>query len=290
METVKIQSSYDGKMQNAYFYPSSAGEKKPLIVSLHPWSFDYTYVKDHSSLAKMVEEENWNFIYPDFRGPNNSPESCLSEAVIMDIDDAIAYAIKNANVDEKKIVVTGVSGGGMATLGVYMRSSYELSLCMAWCPISDLEAWYHQSKYAESKYWHDILQVTSSDDTFNIEEARKRSPLFTYPVSHSKNTKIELYSGINDGYTGSVPILHTILFYNKIAKHWGAKKVDLVLDNDIISLLSRSIKECECNEYIGDRKVLYEKCFKNIKMVIFNGGHEILSAYTFSRIKQICLS
>ena len=284
---VQIKSCFDGKMQNAYFYPASGAEKKPLVVSLHQWSFDYRHAADPSSLADRAVSENWNFIYPDFRGANNNPEACLSEAAIHDIDDAIDYALENGNADRKKIVVAGVSGGGMAALGAYMRSSYDLFYCMAWCPVCNLEDWYFQTKRAGLKYWKEVMNVTGSNGSPDTAQARKRSPLFM-DVPQRPDTLLELFTGINDGYTGSVPVLHLIQFYNKIAKHMNAAGNDFISDADTISLLSRSINDDLCDEYLGDRKVLYKKSFKNICMRIFDGTHEILSEYAFARIRDIC--
>jgi hypothetical protein len=287
---VEIPSSYDGQQQKVYFYSTTQNNKMPLIVSLHPWSSDYSYIETTSSLAQLVKNEDWNYIYPDFRGKNNTPQSCLSEAVIQDIDDAIAYAIMNANVDTTKIVVVGHSGGAFATLGVYLKSSHIIKYCMAWCPISDLEVWYYQSKYMGTKYWNDIAEVTGSGNVLNGGEARSRSPLYYPPPSPPINDQscLEIYTGINDGYTGSVPILHSISFYNKMAEYLGHQD-GVISDSNIIMLLSRTIKY-DTNEYISDRKILYKKSYADIGLFIFDGTHEILPEYALYRIKEVCLS
>jgi pimeloyl-ACP methyl ester carboxylesterase len=285
---VEIPSSYDGQAQKAYFYSTTQNNKTPLIVSLHPWSSDYSYIENTSSLAQLVKNENWNYIYPDFRGKNNTPQSCLSDAVIQDIDDAIAYAIMNANVDTTKIVVVGLSGGAFATLGIYLKSAHILKYCMAWCPISDLEAWYYQSKYTGTNYWKDIAAVTGSDSILNSDEARSRSPLYISPSPVNNKSCLEIYTGINDGYTGSVPILHSILFYNKMAEYLGHKD-DVVSDSNTIMLLSRTIRH-DINEYISDRKILYKKSYTDIGLFIFDGTHEIIPEYAFNRIKEVCFS
>ena len=172
---VEISSSYDKQIQKGYFYASKKQIKMPLIVSLHSWSNDY---KENDPLAELFKNEDWNYIHPDFRGPNDSPDSCMSDAVISDIDDAIAYAIKTGNVDENNIIVVGGSGGGMAALGVYLRSRYDIRYTTAWCPIADLESWYYQSQYGDTVYWKHIAQVTESAAVLNVDEAKRRSPLF----------------------------------------------------------------------------------------------------------------
>jgi hypothetical protein len=283
---VEISSSYDKQIQKAYFYASKKTDKMPLIVSLHSWSNDY---KENDPLAELFKNEDWNYIHPDFRGANTSPLACMSEEVIHDIDDAIAYAIITGNVDENKIIVVGGSGGGMATLGIYLRSSYNLCYCMAWVPITNLELWYYQSKYADTKYWKDIIKCTTSSGTLNITAMQRRSPLFfnpSFPAPYRNNVqktrRLEIYAGINDGYTGAVSVYHTLLFHNKMASYLGLDDA-VVSDKDIIMLLSRSVKN-DSDEYIGERKLLYKKSHPSLGLFIFDGTHEILSAYAFERI------
>jgi hypothetical protein len=279
---INIKSAYDNTVQKAYFYATTQTNKMPLIVSLHSWSLDY---REHDPLADLFRHKDWNYIHPDFRGANNSPEAMMSNAVIQDIDDAIAYAIDHGNVDTERMVVVGASGGGMATLGVYLRSSWKFKLCMAWCPISDLEAWYYQSKFANTKYWNDIaVSANSSNDILDVTEVLNRSPLYTPPRNRDR---LEIYAGINDGYTGSVSILHSILFYNKMAEYFKLKE-GVITDKEIINLVTRSIKDNDITEYIGDRKLLYKKSCSKAGIFIFDGTHEILSNYAYSRIKQVC--
>jgi hypothetical protein len=59
----------------------------------------------------------------------------------------------------------------------------------------------------------------------------------------------------------------------------------IVSDKEIITLLSRSVKN-DGVEYIGDRKLLYKKDYPRIGLFIFDGTHEWLVMYAFSRIKR----
>jgi len=106
-ELVEIESAMDHHIQKAYFYRSTATDPAPLIVSLHTWSGDYTQ-KD--TLAVLCRAQGLNYIHPDFRGVNNTKNACCSELAINDIDESIAYAIKNANVDTLRIYIIGHSG------------------------------------------------------------------------------------------------------------------------------------------------------------------------------------
>ena len=136
---VRIPSSADGTKQHAYFLKAVSGLPKPLVVSLHSWSGDYS---QNDALANLAAGEGWNYIHPDFRGPNWIADSCLSDRVISDIDDAIQYAIDNGNVDLSNVFVVGASGGGYATLGAYLKTRHQVKAFLSWVPISDLVAWY----------------------------------------------------------------------------------------------------------------------------------------------------
>lgn len=279
---VRIQSSSDSSLQPAYFLASQPGTPKPLIVSLHSWYGDYS---QNDPLANMARKEGWNYIHPNFRGPNRTTDACLSKKAIADIDDAIQYAKNNGNVDADNIFVVGASGGGYATLGSYMKTTHQVKAFLSWVPISDLSAWFHQSKNRESKYAQDILECTSGGTSLDQNRARDRSPLF-WNIPKKPNGRLEIYAGINDGYTGSVPISHSIKFYNLIVEHYGYAD-SKVGQTDIVKLLTRAIERNDNPSTIGDREVLYRRDTKPVSLVIFDGSHEMLSEYCFDRMKQI---
>ena len=216
-QLISIPSSIDNTHQPAFYRSTTSTQPKPLVISLHTWSGNYT---QQEPLTPFFTKEDWNYIHPDFRGPNKTPDACLSEKVLPDIDDAIAYAIQHGNVDQDKIFLIGTSGGAYATLGCFIRLKHRINTFLAWVPISDLEAWYWQSNHRGAGYADDVLKSTSKGNTLNVAEARRRSPLF-WDLPAKPNGKLEIYAGIRDGYDGSVPISHSILFYNKIATHYG---------------------------------------------------------------------
>ena len=180
---VRIASSADGHIQKALFLGSKEEAPQPLLVSLHTWSNDYLQA---DTLSIMARKHGWNYIHPDFRGPNRTINACCSDLALSDIDDAIDYAIANGHVDPEKIFVAGASGGGYASLAVYMKSRHRINRISAWVPISDLEAWYRQSKIRKNKYAGDILNCTGSGATLDSESARARSPIH-WPVHEREN-------------------------------------------------------------------------------------------------------
>jgi len=283
LKKIAIASSSDKKIQRAFYFKAIGEDKRPLLVSLHTWSGDY---RQKDPLAEFAVKNNWNYLHPDFRGPNCTKDACLSEKAVKDIDDAIQYAITGGNVDKSNIFIVGVSGGAYATIGYFLKGKYTAKAYMAWAPITDLVSWYWQSKNRKSKYAQDILKCTSSSNgALDVKEAKKRSPIY-WKVTRRDNSILEIYAGINDGYTGSVPISHSILFFNRLVNVYGLKEMR-VPESDIVKLLTKSIENIPKLGKIGNRKVLYVKNTPAISLVIFDGTHEMLPEYCFERIKKI---
>jgi hypothetical protein len=283
---VEIVSSFDGKIQQAYFYATHSKTPKPLIISLHTWGGNY---KQTDILGKAAVEKDWNYIHPDFRGANNNSEACGSYQVISDIDDAISYALKNANTDSLNVNVIGASGGGYATLLAYMRSTKNIRSFSAWVPISNLEDWYYESLERDISYAKDLSLVTTGNTVnFNPAEARSRSPFFmTTPVKMRINSNLNIFCGINDGYSGSVPISQSINFYNKVVGDFDTMAIDSKVGEQVEDLLIKRQYLCKSksNKKIGDRKIIFQINYKDkVSLTIFEGGHEILESAAFDHI------
>ena len=275
---ISIPSTLDANLQKAMFFPASGDRPQPLIVSLHTWSGDY---RQKDPLAPMIIEKSWNYIHPDFRGSNNHPEACGSEKVIPDIEDAIRYAMEHGNVDPDNIHIIGTSGGGYATLLMYMKTVLDIRSFSAWVPISDLVDWYWACDSRGLKYAGDILKSTGSmDSVLDIEEAKRRSPYFMdTPVTRRKSSTLNIYCGIHDGYSGSVPITQSINFYNKLVMDMKGDKLAMVAREESLYMLSqRTFKPAEEALHIlpEGRRIHYQKKFQSLNLTIFEGGHELL--------------
>jgi len=278
---VGIPASVDGVSQPAYFLVAPpAKEKQPLVVSLHAWSVSFD---QEDPVAQYVRQAGWNYIRPDFRGPNRTPDSCLSRKALSDIDDAIAYAKARAPVDDRFVFVTGVSGGGFATLGTYMRSRHDIRLFLAWVPISDLVAWYHESVARKNKYAQDILNITGSQETLEEEEARRRSPLFmSGPVL--PRSRLELFAGIHDGHTGSVPVSQSLRFFNRLAGQYG--RADAQVSEAEIANLLHERGDPKATGTLDGRAVVFHREIPQVAVTLFEGGHEILAGHCFQRMRE----
>lgn len=276
-----VESSKDGAIQKVYYYKSKSKSSKPLIVSLHTWSGDYA---QNDKLAELCRDKDLNYIHPDFRGANNSTEACSSELVLSDIDDAISYALDNFNVNNDEVYVMGFSGGGYATLSTFMRSKQNIRKFSAWASISDLTAWYRENKILENtKYIDDILKCTKSGEELNTKVARLKSPInWNTPIKKLENQELKIYAGIYDGLQGSVPITHSINFYNKVLGDLNVLDSIHYVSNDEKLFLLEKRKPLKSFGKIADRKVFLRKNYKNLSLEIFDGKHEILSEYALN--------
>ncbi|MEQ9443101.1 MAG: prolyl oligopeptidase family serine peptidase [Cyclobacteriaceae bacterium] len=286
--TAQGQSDWDGFSQDSvqsalddvwqpFYYRAAEQDNQPLAVVLHTWSGDYTQTQN--SLAQETRQKGWNYIHPNFRGPNNHPKACGSTFALDDIDQAIGWALKNLPVNPDSVFVIGASGGGYATLCTYMKSRHRIKGFHAYVPISDVAAWYHESLVRDVKYAHNILASTNSEDsTLNVEEAKRRSPFYwENPPALRAQSSLHLYTGVHDGYTGSVPITQSINFYNKMLRDAGAEDSGAYVDEETIIYLLTKQAGRETGKFIGNRKVHLQKSWKNVSLTIFEGTHEMLT-------------
>lgn len=287
-----ISSSLDSSIQPAVYYWSVSDNPRPLIVSFHTWSADYT---QEDPLAIQCIQKDYHYIHPNFRGSNNKPIATGSKYVIGDIEDAISWACKNARIDTSEIHVIGVSGGGYASLLSYMKTKHNVKTFSAWVPISDLKNWFYESEGRKSKYALDVAKSTVQNEDFDSdyyylgeEEAILRSPYYMEtPVERRNNSKLYIYAGIHDGYEGSVPVSQSLLFFNKLVRDFDSTEIQsLIPEKDIIEILaSRNFQGGE-KDSIGDRIIHYQKTYKSLlKLTIFEGNHEMLTDVALDHIQ-----
>jgi len=283
-----INSSRDGVNQHIYYFKSIDKNPQPLVVQLHSWSFPADSLRT-GGLDREVADRNFNYIFPDFRGVNNHIKACCSDYVISDIDEAIDWAMKNMKVDKSRIYVVGVSGGGYATLAMYMKSRHNIKAFSAWVPLTDLEKWYAESTERKNKYAPEIISCTSENGLFDAAKARERSPIYwTTPVRKRKNSILQIFAGIHDGYNGPIPISHSVNFYNKIlGDNRISDSTSYVSRKDLSQMVTHQTFSPTTQVNIADRPILYQKRAKLIALTIFEGGHEMLTHEVLNYIDQV---
>lgn len=117
---VEVVSTVDGMRQPCWFWaPEKAKDVPvPLIVGVHTWSGDILQTRSYLPARRAAEKRGWAFIGPNFRGPNQNPESCGSDFVVQDVVDAVDFARKTVKIDSQEI-------GGDSPRGRSMNNDKE---------------------------------------------------------------------------------------------------------------------------------------------------------------------
>ena len=272
-------SSYDKTPQKALVYFSKAKGAQPLVVALHTWSCTYEKAANYFLYARQA---NVHMIAPNFRGKNTvgNPLSMGSDAAVADIVSAVEWMKKKAQVDSDRIYIIGGSGGGHMALLMAGRHPEIWAGVSAWCPISDIKKWceFHKGK----GYGAHIIRNLKGDprsDAKAAEEAARRSPV-TW-LARAKNVAVDIGTGIHDGPKGSVPISEAFNAYNCLAApadKVAAKDIDFMVKNEKAPAGTPEFKD----PGYGRRKIHYRKVSGNVRVTIFEGGHNILSSYGFA--------
>ena len=192
--------------------------------------------------------------------------------------------------DKNRIFVIGHSGGGYATLAMYMKSRHNIRSFSAWVPISDIVAWYGQLIERKNKYASEIINYIGPTEIFDTLKAKERSPLFwETPIKKLKNSTMQIFAGIHDGYAGPVPISQSVYFYNKLLYDFKEKDTSkYVKTEDLKSMVTtQTFPSSNGNNIINDRVIYYQKATNKIMLTIFEGGHEMLSKQALEYIEQI---
>lgn len=283
LNEIKVRSSLDGTDQPVrYWAPDSATQESTvLFVFLHSWSSDYR--QDNSKWLKEAVQRNWIFLHPNFRGANNSPQACGSKFARQDILDAMDFVMQRYRVDPTRVYLAGVSGGGHMSMLMAGHHPDRFSAVSAWVGISDLASWYrfHLRDGKPQKYAQMILQSLGSPpgtDEAVDADYRDRSPLFH--IHNAATLPIDIFAGVNDGHTGSVPVHHSLHAFNRIAE---AHRSPLIADSDIDALVKKRRLPAPRPGDSGidphlNRELRLRRTSGDARVTIFEGGHESVPA------------
>jgi len=281
VRAIRYRSAADSTDQPAIFHAPESKSKTPvpLLVGLHTWSASYRQVGGRCPYGPWCSKNKWAFIGPDFRGPNKKPQACGSQLAVDDIISAVQYARKNANIDENRIYLVGVSGGGHMAMLMAGRAPEIWAGVSAWAGISDLKAWHIECKKTKRKYATDIEKSCGGppgkSDAVNLEY-KNRSPLTWLGKAKSAGVNLDINTGISDGHTGSVPISHSLRAFNAIAK-----PADRIADADIAHMVEKAEVPAHLRKKLSDRTYgskipLLRRTSGTARITIFKGGHEII--------------
>ena len=286
-QKISYPSAADDTEQLAMFYAPPSTDRVPLLVALHTWSGDYRQ-DHHQEIEDWCVRNGWAYIHPDFRGPNQRPEATGSDLVVADIVSAVDYAKATTKIDASAIYLVGTSGGGHAALLMAGREPDLWAGVSAWVPISDLAAWYHECKKTKRKYYQDL--ELSCGGAPGHSPAVDREYKARSPLSHLKNAKgvrLHINAGIRDGHTGSVPISHSLLAFNEVAK-----PADRLPAEDIRFFVEKAAVPPPLRTEIADpsygkRKPLFRRTSGAVSITIFDGGHELVAPAAISWFQQV---
>lgn len=277
--TVSIVSSLDHTPQKALFYvppeakPGSA-TRVPLLVALHTWSSDYT---QSITYLKPARKRGWIMVAPNFRGPNQQPDACASDLAVQDVLDAVDYAKQHAAVDESRVYLIGGSGGGHMSLVMAGRAPQVWAGVSAWVPIADLAAWHAETSTAKRRYAEMLEKACGGPPSPATEKQyRARSPLYLLPKA--AGVVLDINAGIHDGYTGSVPVSHTLRAFNVLAEanQLPARKLtDAQIDEfrrrqAVPAALAGETEVDPARE----KAILFRRVAGPVRVTIFEGGHD----------------
>jgi pimeloyl-ACP methyl ester carboxylesterase len=282
LKTVDYDCTFDNSKQKARCWFAKGDAPRPLLVALHSWSYGYTG-GNCFHFASFCIKNNWNFIFPHYRGPNWTPQACGSDAVVADIADAVSYMKRVSKVDNDRVYLIGGSGGGPAALLMAARRPELWTAVSAWCPISDIAAWHDQCLAAGQGYFEHIRKVCGGDpaeDPAAKAEAARRSPL-TW-MGGASRVVLDINTGIHDGhkYKGrndSVPVSHSVNAFNLLASPG-----DRISPEDISFMTNEQkipvrfgVPEKDPS-FGASHPVLFRRRSNLARLTVFEGGHDLL--------------
>lgn len=266
----------DGAKQAAMWFAPKASGKKPLLVGLHTWSSTYASAGGDAVYAKWCIAQGWVFVHPDFRGPNWTPPALGSDRAVQDVVEAVAWAKTQTEVDESRVYLIGVSGGGHMAMQMAGRHPELWAGVSAWCGISDVAQWHadHLRNGKPDGYAKNIEDALGRAPAADDAEAKNRSPL-TH-LHNAAGVPLDINHGVHDGRIGSVPFVHSLHAFNAVAA-----EADRLPKADILSYYdSRKLPAgwtpASPDASFGDKTPLFRKASGNTRITIFEGGHEIV--------------
>jgi len=286
LQEILYKTAADGSDQPAMFFAPETDHQVPLLVVLHTWSGDYRQ-NLHAECIQRCMDQGWAVIHPNFRGPNRRPEATGSDWVIEDIASAVTHAKQATKIDPSRIYLLGTSGGGYTALLMAGRRPELWAGVSAWVPISDLEAWYRETKAAGEKYCQEIVDSCGGPPGTSDQIDRqyeKRSPL-TY-LANAKGLPLDINAGIRDGHEGSVPISHSLRAFNAVAA-----AADRISPGEIKHFVEQaqvppSLKQPLSDPTYGEKQPLFRRTSGKARITIFNGKHELISQAALAWLQQ----
>lgn len=267
---VEISSSADGSVQPSYVIvplrPGNA-EPMPLAVVLHTWSFDLE--QRQPELEAEAATRGWLLLSPNFRGRNDHPDACGSSLAQQDVLDAVKWVRSHYQIDERRIYVLGLSGGGYMTMLMAARNPDLWAAASAWVGISDLGAWY--ATHNGDDYGRMMRACFGGSPGGNkaiADELLARSPIrYLRP---GLNVPLDLAAGRFDS---TVSIAHSLRAMQALAPRSVTNdEIDLLLGSG--PGLTRPTPSDTATDPVLGRRIFLRRTAGSSRITIFDGAHE----------------
>ena len=272
---VEIPAS-DGVVQKAMWFAPASTEKKPLLVGLHTWSSHFASAGGDAVYAEWCIAQGWALLHPDFRGPNWTPQALGSDRAVQDVVEAVEWAKKQTAVDESRIYLIGVSGGGHMAMLMAGRHPEIWAGVSAWCGISDVARWHaeHTKNSKSDKYAENIVAALGKVPAKDDAEAWKRSPESC--LANAATVPLDIAHGNLDGRKGSVPFEHSLRAFNAVVKPAARLDVAGIASYYASQTLPAGWVPASADASFGLNPPLFRATSGNTRVTIFEGGHEIV--------------
>ena len=271
---ITYRSSADNTDQPALFFcPEDESQSVPLLVALHSWSGGFEQKSPiQIALAQWCGQMGWAFIHPHFRGPNWQPDALGSDLVVGDIISAVDFAKSQTKIDPDRIYCVGVSGGGHASMLMAARAPGLWAAVSAWCGISDIRVWHGQCEDSKFDRYAKHIEKVLGGRPDHADATRHRSPIYWIARNRSQLPTLDLWHGVNDGRTGSVPFTHSLYAWNESV----AESARLSTDQIESFYSTREFPKQASQSTTSGREIVFQQKSGKSRVSIFDGGHEIL--------------
>lgn len=276
-QVVKVEiPASDGVTQKAMWFTPASKDKKPLLVGLHTWSSNFASAGGDAVYAEWCIAQGWAFVHPDFRGPNWTPQALGSDRAVQDVVEAVEWAKKQTAVDETRIYLVGVSGGGHMAMLMAGRHPEIWAGVSAWCGIGDVARWHaeHTKNGKSDKYAENIVAALGKVPAKDDAEAWKRSPESC--LANAATVPLDIAHGVHDGRKGSVPFEHSLRCYNSVVKPESRLDAAGMASYYATQKLPAGWSSAAPDVSYGPNPPLFRATSGNTRVTIFEGGHKIV--------------
>jgi poly(3-hydroxybutyrate) depolymerase len=278
---ITFTSRYDSTSQSAYLIvPKRLHQESfayPIVVALHTWSANLEQRDMYGELEREAQARGWLYLFPDFRGVNDHPLACGSDAACRDVMDALDWTAGHFPLDTGRVYLAGMSGGGYMAMLVASRFPERWTAVSAWVGISDLVSWY--GMHADRQYGRDMRHCFGGAPQERPEvraQYESRSPLGR--LAAAKDVSFDFAAGRDDGHgVNPVPVSQTLAAFNAVAAAAGAVAVS---EGEIrqLSAYGGTLDHPQPSDTAHDplfaRRIFLRRFAGNSRVTIFDGGHE----------------